>query len=94
MNVLKFGGSSVATSKNIQKVLAIVSKSSEEQDVVVVVSAFGKTTNALIKGATLAAQKNEDYLEVLKELENNHFNKNILLKPIAFTLYVKSCFLL
>ena len=66
MNVLKFGGSSVATSKNIQKVLAIVSKSSEEQDVVVVVSAFGKTTNSLIKGATLAAQKNEDYLEVLK----------------------------
>ena len=61
MKVLKFGGSSVATSKNIQKVLAIVSKSSEEQDIVVVVSAFGKTTNALIKGATLAAQKNEDY---------------------------------
>lgn len=57
MKVLKFGGSSVASSKNIQKVLAIVSKSSEEQDIVVVVSAFGKTTNALIKGATLAAQK-------------------------------------
>ena len=74
MKVLKFGGSSVANSKNIQKVLAIVFKSSQEQDVVVVVSAFGKTTNALIKGATLAAQKNEDYLEVLKELENHHFN--------------------
>ena len=57
MKVLKFGGSSVASSKNIQKVLAIVSKSSEEQDIVVVVSAFGKTTNGLIKGATLAAQK-------------------------------------
>ena len=57
MKVLKFGGSSVANSKNIKKVLNIVANSSTEQNVVVVVSAFGKTTNALIKGATLAAQK-------------------------------------
>jgi len=96
MKVLKFGGSSVATSKNIQKVLAIVSKSSEEQDVVVVVSAFGKTTNALIKGATLAAQKNEDYLEVLKELENNHFNIIKELLPVkeqsSVNGYVKQLF--
>ena len=73
MKVLKFGGSSVANSKNIKKVLNIVANSSTEQNVVVVVSAFGKTTNALIKGATLAAQKNEAYLEILKELENHHF---------------------
>ena len=96
MKVLKFGGSSVASSKNIQKVLAIVSKSSEEQDIVVVVSAFGKTTNALIKGATLAAQKNEDYLEVLKELENNHFNIIKELLPVkeqsSVNGYVKQLF--
>ena len=73
MKVLKFGGTSVANSKNIKKVLNIVANSSAEQNVVVVVSAFGKTTNALIKGATLAAQKNEEYLEILKELENHHF---------------------
>jgi aspartokinase/homoserine dehydrogenase 1 len=50
MKVLKFGGSSVANSKNIEKVINIVANSSAEQSVVVVVSAFGKTTNALIKG--------------------------------------------
>ena len=74
MKVLKFGGTSVADSKNIKKVLNIVANSSAEQNVVVVVSAFGKTTNALIKGATLAAQKNEEYLKILKELENHHFS--------------------
>jgi aspartokinase/homoserine dehydrogenase 1 len=73
MKVLKFGGTSVANSKNIKKVLSIVANSSAEQNVVVVVSAFGKTTNTLIKGATLAAQKNEEYLKVLEELENHHF---------------------
>ena len=73
MKVLKFGGSSVASPKNIEKVLNIAANSSAEQNVVVVVSAFGKTTNALIKGATLASQKNEEYLKVLKELENHHF---------------------
>ena len=73
MKVLKFGGSSVASPKNIEKVLNIAANSSAEQNVVVVVSAFGKTTNTLIKGATLASQKNEEYLKVLKELENHHF---------------------
>ena len=73
MKVLKFGGSSVANSKNIDKVLNIVANSSAEQNVVVVVSALGKTTNALIKGARLAADKKQEYLEVLKDLENHHF---------------------
>ena len=82
MKVLKFGGTSVANSKNIEKVLNIVANSSKEQNVVVVVSAFGKTTNALIKGATLAAQKNEEYLKVLKELENHHFRVVKELIPI------------
>ena len=73
MKVLKFGGSSVANSKNIDKVLNIVANASAEQNVVVVVSALGKTTNALIKGARLAADKKQEYLEVLKDLENHHF---------------------
>ena len=42
MKVLKFGGSSVASSENIQKVLAIVGEESKNQKVVVLVSAFGK----------------------------------------------------
>jgi len=42
MKVLKFGGSSVANSENIQKVLAIVKQESKNEKVAVVVSAFGK----------------------------------------------------
>ena len=57
MKVLKFGGSSVASPKNIEKVLNIVANSSAEQNVVVVVSAFGKTTNALIKGCYIGITK-------------------------------------
>ena len=90
MKVLKFGGSSVANSKNIEKVLNIVANSSAEQSVVVVVSAFGKTTNALIKGATLAAQKNEEYLTILKELENHHFKVVKELIPIKHQTPINS----
>ena len=90
MKVLKFGGSSVANSKNIEKVINIVANSSAEQSVVVVVSAFGKTTNALIKGATLAAQKNEEYLKILKELEDHHFKVVKDLIPIKRQTQVNS----
>ena len=90
MKVLKFGGSSVASPKNIEKVLNIAANSSAEQNVVVVVSAFGKTTNALIKGATLASQKNEEYLKVLKELENHHFEVVKELIPVKHQTPVNS----
>ncbi|TMM29988.1 bifunctional aspartate kinase/homoserine dehydrogenase I [Polaribacter aestuariivivens] len=74
MKVLKFGGSSVANSENIKKVLSIVEKASKSTKIAVVVSAFGKTTNALIEGANLAASKNEDYKTVFKKIENLHFD--------------------
>jgi len=54
MKVLKFGGSSVANSENIKKVLAIVANASKEQKVAVVVSAFGKTTDNLLAAANSA----------------------------------------
>ena len=90
MKVLKFGGSSVANSTNIEKVLNIVANGSVDQNVVVVVSAMGKTTNALIDGATLAAQKNDEYLKVLKELENHHFRVVEELIPVKHQSSVKS----
>ena len=73
MKVLKFGGSSVANSENIKKVLAIVAQQAKDQKLAVVVSAFGKTTNALIQAANLAAAKNKEYISVLKGIENHHF---------------------
>ena len=73
MKVLKFGGSSVANSENIKKVLAIVAQQAKDQKLAVVVSAFGKTTNALIQAANLATEKNKEYFSVLKGIENHHF---------------------
>jgi aspartokinase/homoserine dehydrogenase 1 len=71
MKILKFGGSSVANSNNIKKVLSIVSNLAKEQKLAVVVSAFGKTTDNLLKTANLAVQ-NEAYQTLLKETENQH----------------------
>ncbi len=73
MNVLKFGGSSVANPQNIEKVVQIIANASINSPLIVVVSAFGKTTNKLIASAEQAAQNNTNYLENFKEVELVHF---------------------
>ncbi len=47
--VLKFGGSSVADQKCIERISKIAIKESKDHNVVVVVSAMGKTTNSLVE---------------------------------------------
>ena len=74
MKVLKFGGSSVATSENIKKVLAIVEAASKNQKIAVVVSAFGKTTNNLLAGADEALKNINSAKETLEKLKELHFN--------------------
>ncbi len=73
MKVLKFGGSSVRDHKNIQKVLQIIAKNAQEDKLAVVVSAFGKTTDNLLKSAELAQRKKDDYLNILNEVEKHHY---------------------
>ncbi|MFY7670981.1 bifunctional aspartate kinase/homoserine dehydrogenase I [Tenacibaculum sp. MEBiC06402] len=73
MKVLKFGGSSVRDHHNIQKVIEIISAKSKEDKIAVVVSAFGKTTDKLLKSAELAKQKDESYLSLINEVEKHHF---------------------
>jgi aspartokinase/homoserine dehydrogenase 1 len=71
MKVLKFGGSSVANSENIKKVLAIVANESKNQKIAVVVSAFGKTTDNLLaaaKGALVDITQAKNNLEAVKTL--------------------------
>ena len=70
MKVLKFGGSSVATSENIQKVKSIVR--SQDDAVVVVVSALGGVTDELIRIAALAESADASYLEKLQALKKRH----------------------
>lgn len=72
MKVLKFGGSSVANSENIQKVLAIVEQESKNQKVAVVVSAFGKTTDQLLSAANKALKNITEAKETLETIKKLH----------------------
>jgi len=81
MKVLKFGGSSVANSENIQKVLAIVEQESKNQKVAVVVSAFGKTTDQLLSAANKALKnitEAKETLETIKKLHEEVINDLII----------------
>ena len=72
MQVLKFGGSSVANAANINKVIAIIKEKLKEDTTIVVVSAFGGITDILLQCSQLAADGNEAYKEKLHEAELRH----------------------
>ena len=70
MKVFKFGGASVRNAKGISNLGAIVS--GEHENLVVVVSAFGKTTNGLEKVLKEWLQDSEDYVNSLNEIHLMH----------------------
>ena len=71
MVVMKFGGSSVATSAALARVVAIVK--AERRPRVVVVSALGGVTDALLELAAHAAARNEvAALEAVRALRDRH----------------------
>ena len=82
MKVLKFGGSSVASSQSIHKVLEIIKQTSKSNKTIVVVSAFGKTTDKLLKTAQNAVQ-GIPYHSLLKEVENHHIQVLKEVIPVA-----------
>ncbi|MDO8430060.1 MAG: bifunctional aspartate kinase/homoserine dehydrogenase I [bacterium] len=71
IKILKFGGSSVGTSKMIKKAGEIVKIASKKEKVAVVVSAFQGVTDQLLKCAKLAV-KNGSNLDEVKKLKNRH----------------------
>src|ERR1700741_4231863 len=83
MQVLKFGGTSVANAENIQKTIAIVQKALAKDKTMVVVSALGGTTDVLIDAGKLAAAGNEQYKEKLSTLEQRHLQTIKELIPVA-----------
>ncbi len=83
MNVLKFGGSSVATAKTIQQVLQIVTNHSKKDSLFVVVSALGGVTDLLLKAGTQAAANNNKYKETLSEIEKRHLDTVRDLIPVT-----------
>ncbi len=73
MQVLKFGGTSVANAKNIDNVIAIVQqKLQTEKQIVIVLSALGGITDALINAASLAKTGDSTYKDKLQEIEQRH----------------------
>lgn len=72
MQILKFGGSSVANAENINKVVAIISNAVKKDKTVVVVSAMGGITDHLLSSAALAAAANEQYKKKLSLIEHRH----------------------
>ncbi len=74
MKVLKFGGTSVGSAKNIQKVIEIVKNSSQDSDVAVVVSAVGGITDKLLNAANKAVAKNNTYKEEFNNIKLIHLN--------------------
>ena len=72
MQVLKFGGSSVANGQNITKVIQIITEKKNSGRITVVVSALGGITDMLLKASQLASLGNEGYSGVLEEIETRH----------------------
>ena len=74
MKVLKFGGSSVGSVENIQRIIGIVQKEKDQgEDVVLVCSAFSKVTDQLINAGKLAEKKdNQTYLEIFESFKERH----------------------
>ena len=70
MKVLKFGGSSINSAENIEKVREIVLR--QNDDVVVVVSGLGGVTELILKAAKTASTGSSDYLSVLEEINEKH----------------------
>ena len=72
MQVLKFGGSSVANAENINKVIAIVRKAAANDRTVVVSSAISGATDALLLIGETAKAGNETYTELIDKLQERH----------------------
>ncbi|MDV6168515.1 bifunctional aspartate kinase/homoserine dehydrogenase I [Flavobacterium sp. DG1-102-2] len=74
MNILKFGGTSVANAENIAKCISIIKSKKQHYPLIVVVSALGGITDMLLNAATHAAHKNETYKALLQEIEHRHID--------------------
>jgi aspartokinase/homoserine dehydrogenase 1 len=80
--VLKFGGSSVANAQNIRKVIDIVSDRKNRGKAIIIVSALGGTTDALLNCGNQAASGSEEYTSTLAGIEQRHLEAVKELLPV------------
>jgi len=72
MKVFKFGGASISSVEKIQNIAAIIQDHTHE-NVMVVISAMGKTTNALEKVVEAFYEgKKEEALNLFKQIKQSH----------------------
>ena len=81
MNVLKFGGTSVGSAKNINHVIDILDDYSKKDRVICVVSAVGGVTDRLLKAGELAQNKDESYVSKFDEIAETHHSVLSTLLP-------------
>ena len=72
MQVLKFGGSSVANAENMAKVVDIVVNAVDRDRTILVSSAISGCTDTLIKIGHLASQRDDSYNGLIDELQHKH----------------------
>lgn len=73
MEIYKFGGASVKDAEGVRN-LADILKNSTQKKVLVVISAMGKTTNALERLTNSYFEKKDDVLILLDEIKSYHSN--------------------
>jgi aspartokinase/homoserine dehydrogenase 1 len=86
MQVLKFGGTSVANAGNMNKVSGIVQTAlvrMPQGKTIVVVSALGGVTDVLLQSGGLAASGDEGYKELLQKVEQRHLEAVKALIPVT-----------
>ena len=72
MRILKFGGSSLATPERIRQAGQIVFRTADEEDIIVVVSAFQGITNQLLACARLAEKGDCEWETVWQKIVGRH----------------------
>ncbi len=88
MQVLKFGGTSVGSVDSIKQVIQIIENHrrgdglQEGSQIAVVFSAMGGITNQLIEIGRMATNGEPDYMELVRRIEDRHFNVVKALIPI------------
>ena len=83
MQVLKFGGSSVANAGNISKTIQVIRHAIQKESSIVVVSALGGMTDTLLQCGNAASLGDESYRDSLTLIEQRHLDAVRLLIPVA-----------
>ena len=74
MQVLKFGGTSVANAENINKTVSIVKQAIKNDKTIVVASAISGCTDTLLEIINLAKEGNENWNTKLSDLHEKHIS--------------------